>query len=68
MDRTKPFVCKVHRCVANRTTRWVAETVLDFANYVSDINICTIDWRRPAYYEYKLAAKRNVYEVGRYVA
>lgn len=33
-----------------------------------DINVCAIDWTRPAYYEYDAAANRFTYEVGQYIA
>lgn len=40
----------------------------DFGLYVPDVNVCTVDWSKLAYYEYDIASNRNVYDVGNFLA
>lgn len=66
--KNESIVFLIHGWVNSRTTKWMNETIRDFIIFVPDIKVCAVDWSRLAYYEYEIAAKRNVYAVGIYCA
>lgn len=39
-----------------------------FNKFVPDVNVCSVDWAKLAYYEYDITANRNIYEVGDFLA
>lgn len=42
--------------------------ISDFVKFVPRINVCAVNWDRLAHYEYQIAAERNTFAVGGFIA
>uniref|UniRef100_A0A336LRM9 CSON012861 protein n=1 Tax=Culicoides sonorensis TaxID=179676 RepID=A0A336LRM9_CULSO len=63
----KPVVFIIHGWLDNFYRNWMQEMMSTYIEY-QDVNVCGVDWGRLATYEYGIAARENVYEVGWYLA
>lgn len=63
----KPVVFIIHGWLDNFYRNWMQEMMSEYIEH-QDVNVCGVDWARLAIYEYRIAARQNVYEVGWYLA
>lgn len=67
-DKSKRYVFIIHGWLFNRNIQWVQDMVRDFIQYVPDVNVCTVDWGKLAYYEYDIAVAVNVGAVAEFLS